>query len=324
MEKYKRNKMRIVNWLEKLNDEDHTFNDNEMIRKINIHLTETEKEINFGEQLLNEQDITVAFPQLVNKKKYKHVIENALFNRPLNIHNYKKIEFPIVSYNPRKKNENNVFADSLTVKALLTKVEKYNLKRNKNSVSCVMNNNNNKKILPPIIKNNLKLPPINKIINDNEQNKTFISTIFKNTSCENFNVKNTKENNIAYYSPMLHKNLDSFFDLIDDKTTRTNELSEKIKEGIKEINDYKLRLKNKKCFTVKKSNINRIIINREPFDVKDRKKFPIISNFDNLGRINRIQEIQEIIYKNVNKKGNKLYGKDRKNKSKKNKKLMIK
>ena len=60
------------------------------------------------------------FP-ISKQKKYKHVIENALFNRPLNIHNYKKIEFPIVSYNPRKKNENNVFADSLTVKALLTK-----------------------------------------------------------------------------------------------------------------------------------------------------------------------------------------------------------
>ena len=315
--------MRIINWLKKSDDE-LPINNNEMIRKINNHLTETEKEINYGRQLLNEQDITVAFPKSVNRKTCKYEDESALFNRPLNIYNYKKIEFPIVVYNPRKKNENNYITDNIIVKALLTKVEKYNTKSKKNSVSCIINKNNksnNNKILPPIVNHYIKISPI-KIKKDNEQNNTYISTIFKNTSCEDFNIKKSRNDNTnSYYSPILHKNLDDVFQSLDDKTSRTNEVSEKIREGIKEINDYKLKIRNKKSFTAKKCNFDRILINKEPFDKKDIKKFPIISRFDNLGKIRKVEEIQEVIYKddkNDKKNSNKLSNKKRKSSSKKN------
>ena len=311
MEKFEHNQTRIPNYLGKLGDE-LPFNGHGVIRKMKNHLDETENEINFGRHLLNEQDITGAFPKKkINKKTYKYEDENALFNRPLNIYNYKKIQFPTVIYNPRNKNESNPINDNITVKTLLTKIEKYNI-RNRNSIN--FSTNKNKKNFPTITNKYFKISPI-KLVKDNRKNDTFTSTIFNTTSCDNFNKKIKKNNNNnLYYSPMLHKNLQNVFQTIDDKTTRSNELSEKIKKGIDIINEYKLNFNNKNCFSVKKCNINKVSMINEPFDEKDIKKFPLISQFNNIGKTKRLEQIQEVLFKNNNKK---LYKKILKIRSKK-------
>ena len=289
----KRDKMLILNWMEKIEDE--TITGNTALRKLRQHLDNTRNEINFGRNLLNEQDPYSAYPNPnfnPNKNKNKNKEEDSLLNRRLNLINYRKLHLPNVIYAQHKNDENssNYITNNLAMKNILKQIDEL---QNKKNITI-----KHAKIYPRYIRRPKRnLPPIiNLSPSRNEEKKnTPISSLFKNT-CLNY--ENEDKSEKKFTSSILNKNLDNVFKTIDDETSRSIELSEIIREGIMEANKIK---KNDICFSVDRKD-RRKITKDDDFDEKNIKKYPIISKFNDIGKIRKIKQIEEVLYNKKNLK----------------------
>jgi len=115
----------------------------------------------------------------------------------------------------------------------------------------------------------------------NNQNTSYYSTLFKNTTV-NIIKKDNGENEYEnpYYSPSLRKNLWEEFQTIDNEEYETIEKSMMIKDGINEINNNKFK--------------KPLYLSEKKIDINGKKKE------DDITKIRSIRDIEKVLFKNRN------------------------
>ena len=125
----------------------------------------------------------------------------------------------------------------------------------------------------------------------NNQNTSYYSTLFRNTSVNIIKNKKNGENEYEnpYYSPSLKKNMWEEFQTIDNGESETIERSMMIKEGINEINNNKYK---RPLYMSEKRIKNKI----KEIDVT---KIKSIKDIETILFKNRSKDKKNFIYKNI-------------------------